>query len=87
MSYITIIYYNNILIGGRGNAARSVSPSSGERARSGGATSPVMSPSVLEKHIKSILDEKHAHAHNSHKVVLPAFLESKTLNNNNNNNK
>ena len=63
----------------------------------------MMSPSVLEKHIKSILDEKHAHAHNSHKVdildekhahahnshkvVLPAFLESKTLNNNNNNNK
>jgi hypothetical protein len=64
-----IICYNNILTGGRGKAARSMSPSSGERARGGGATSPVMSPSVLDKHIKSILDEKHAHAHNAHKVL------------------
>ena len=51
--------------------------SSGERGGRGGA-GPAISPSVLEKNIKSILDEKHAHAHNSHKVVLRAFLQTDT---------
>lgn len=31
---------------------------------------------VIQKNLKTIMDTNHAHAHNSHKVVLRAFLQS-----------
>lgn len=33
---------------------------------------------VIQKNLKTIMDTNHAHAHNSHKVVLRAFLQSDT---------